>query len=49
MPQAVSSPPGENRKSLLNCLPRLLRFPQVFNLPALARSFDALSDWVKVR
>jgi hypothetical protein len=34
MPQAAVLPPGENRKSLLSRLALLLRFPQVFNLPA---------------
>lgn len=34
MPQAAVSPPGGNRKSVLSRFPLLLRFPQVFNLPA---------------
>jgi len=32
----------------LNRLPRLLRFPQVFNLPAREKVL-ARRDWVKVR
>lgn len=37
MPQAAVLPPGENRKSVLSRFPLPLRFPQVFNLPALER------------